>query len=95
MKALPTIKSTHNPYFDVALGMVLTLIIFYPLYKLTSNWMKLFSGHYVKHAKKIHRNNSIALFIGFLIGIIILFGCFMMIKFNINVISEIVDEISS
>lgn len=93
MKALPIIKTTHNPYLDVAIGMGLTLIIFYPLYKLTSNWMKIFSGHYVKHTKKIHRNNFIALLIGYVAGIIILFGCFMLVKFNINIVKDLWEKL--
>ncbi len=88
MKLLPVIKSTKNPYYDVLIGMGLTLIIFYPLYGLTHNWMEKFSGHYVKHAKKIHRNNFLALLIAFIVGLIILFGCFMMVKFNINIVME-------
>jgi hypothetical protein len=88
MKLLPVIKSTHNPYFDVAIGMTLTLIIFYPFYGFTHKWMEKFSGHYVKHAKIIHRNNFIALVIAYVIGVLILFGCYMMLKFNINIVTE-------
>lgn len=91
MKLLPVVKSTKNPYFDVLIGMSLTLIIFYPLYGLTHNWMEKFSGHYIKHAKKIHRNNFLALLIAFVLGFIVLFCCFMLLKFNINVVMEIVN----
>jgi len=93
MKALPIIKSTRNPYLDVAIGMGLTLVIFYPLYKLTRNWMTIFSGHYVKHTKKIHRNNMIALALGYTFGMVVLFGCFMMVKFNINIITALWEKI--
>ena len=93
IKLLPVIKSTHNPYFDVAIGMTLTLIIFYPLYGFAHNWMNIVSGHVVKHSKKLHRNGFLALLIAYLMGLTILFGCFMMLKFNINIVDEAIDAV--
>src|SRR4051812_19680042 len=95
MHFLPVIKSTHNPYFDVAIGMSLTLILFYPLYGFAHTWMEKFSGHYVKHARKIHSNSVLALSIAYVIGIVILFGCFMMLKFNINIVMDAYHSIES
>jgi hypothetical protein len=93
IKLLPVIKTTHNPYFDVAIGMTLTLIIFYPFYGFTHKWMEKFSGHYVKHAKKIHSNDLVALFIAYVVGLLILFGCYMMLRFNINIITEAYNKV--
>jgi hypothetical protein len=87
-KSLPIIESTRNPYYDVAIGMVLALIIFYPLYYLTHVWMEKFSGHYVKHARKIHSNSIVALALAYILGIVVLFGFFMKVKFNINIVTE-------
>jgi uncharacterized protein YacL len=93
MKLLPVIKSTKNPYLDVAIGMTLTLIIFYPFYGFAHKWVEKFSGHYVKHARKIHKNSFVALLIGYSIGVFILFACFMLVKFNINILQEVYDAI--
>ncbi len=93
MKLLPVIKSTKNPYFDVAIGMSLTLIIFYPFYVFTHTWTEKFSDHYVKHARKIHRNSFISLLTAYLAGILIIFGFYMMLKFHINIVTEAYSKI--
>ena len=95
IELLPVIKSTRNPYFDVAIGMGLTLIVFYPLYGLAHAWMEKVSGHYVKHSRGIHSNRTFALIVSYIFGIIVLFGCFMMVKFEINIVAEAFHAVKS
>lgn len=95
LKLLPVIKSTRNPYFDVAIGMVLALIIFYPIYAFTRNWMERFSHHYIKYSGKLHRNRLFALVLAYLFGMLVLFACFLKVKFDINIISDAARAIQS
>ena len=88
MKALPTIKSTSSKYYDVMIGMFLTVAVFFPLYDLVHSAIQKQVIGYISNSKKMHKHNLVGMTIAFATLLVILFGLFMKIKFNINIIAD-------
>lgn len=88
MKLAPTVSTTHHQYYDVMIGMTLIVFVFYPLSGFVQN---LIEGQVVKltnNSKNLHKNNLVGMTIAFLGILIVLFGCFLKVKFNVNILAD-------
>lgn len=93
MTILPVVKSTKSPYLDVLIGMVLTLILFIPLYDIVHNALKGKIDTYIETSKKFHKKQMVGMTVGYILMLIVLFGCFVKLKFDINIITEILKKV--
>ncbi len=89
MYLLPVIQSTNNPYFDVLIGMGLTIVVFYPVYGLIHSFVEKISKAIIKADKRKKSSQYISITIGFLIIITFIFIGMMKIKKDINVFEVI------
>lgn len=88
MKSLPVIQSTSSKYYDVMIGMVLTVAVFFPLYNIVHSSIEKQMIGYINNSKKMHKHNLIGMTVAFAGLLLILFGLFMKVKFNINIIAD-------
>ena len=88
MKSIPVIKSTSSKYYDVMIGMVLTVAVFFPLYNLVHSAIENQVIGYINNSKKMHKHNLVGMTVAFAGLLLVLFGLFMKVKFNINIIAD-------
>ena len=89
MSIAPIVKSTRNAYFDVLLGMVLTLCLFAPLYSVVFIVAEKISDFYIGVNKKMHKHSIKGLIIGFVFVLFLLFTGFLYLKFKINLYKDV------
>lgn len=94
MYMLPIIKSTHNPYYDVLIGMLLQVILFLPLYNLIFSFSEKFMDYYLKMGKKTIKQEIIAIAGGYLVLLIIVFCLLLKLKFGISALEQLVKLVS-
>lgn len=95
MFLLPIVRSTHNPYYDVLIGMVLQVILFLPLYNVIFSLSEKFMNHYIKASKKTIRQEFVALFLGYLLLLFVVFVLLLKLKFGINFFEEMIKYVSN
>lgn len=78
----------ESSYKSVAIGMLVTLIVFVPLFKVLGKWINTVSKGYIKTGKKVASNSNTGLIISFLIAIVVLFILFAQIRHGLDVISD-------
>ncbi|MGB1270137.1 MAG: hypothetical protein ACPG45_10415 [Flavobacteriaceae bacterium] len=76
-------------YMSVLIGMIVTVLIFVPMFGFVKRMMDKASKSYLKASKKIAKKNSTGLFFGFLIAFGVLFILFAQIRHNIDVLGKL------
>ncbi|KOY86697.1 hypothetical protein AD998_11565 [bacterium 336/3] len=89
MYVLPVIQSTKNPYYDVLIGMGLTIIVFYPVYGFIHTIVEKVSKMVIKADGRKKTTQYIEMTVGFLVIVALVFAGLMKIKREINVFQEI------
>ena len=79
----------ESSYKSVAIGMLVTIIVFVPLFKILGKWINTVSKKYIKTGKKVASNSTTGLWISFLIAMLVLFVLFAQIRHGLDVISDI------
>ena len=79
----------ESSYKSVAIGMVVTLIVFVPLFKILGKWINTVSKKYIKTGKKVASNSTTGLWVSFLIALLILFILFAKIRHGLDVVSDL------
>ncbi|MGB0897399.1 MAG: hypothetical protein ACPGU9_09170 [Flavobacteriaceae bacterium] len=79
----------EGTYVSVLIGMIVTVIIFVPMFGFVKGLMDKASKSYLKASKKIAKKNSTGLLLGFLIAFAILFVFFAQVRHNIDVIGRL------
>lgn len=90
MFLLPIIKSTHNPYIDVLIGMSLLVALFLPLNNFIFMLSEKFMRHYIKLSKKTMRQELLGLILGYVVLLFIVFVLLLKLKFGINFFEELI-----
>ncbi|NQY28449.1 MAG: hypothetical protein HRT69_03150 [Flavobacteriaceae bacterium] len=80
----------ESTYVSVLIGMVVTILIFVPMFGLVGKWIGKVSKSYLKASKKVAKKSSNGLFLGFLIAFAILFVLFAKTRHNIDVIANLI-----
>ncbi|PHS03659.1 MAG: hypothetical protein COA88_15355 [Kordia sp.] len=80
----------ESTYISVLIGMVVTILIFVPMFGLVGKWIGKVSKSYLKVSKKVAKKSSNGLFFGFLIAFAILFVLFAKTRHNIDVIANLI-----
>ncbi|MFN0048857.1 MAG: hypothetical protein ACKVOU_07035 [Cytophagales bacterium] len=94
MFLLPIVRSTNNPYYDVLIGMALQIILFLPLYNVIFSLSEKFMNHYIKASKKTMRQEILALILGYLLLLLIVFVLLLKMKFGLSAFEELAKFIS-
>lgn len=76
-------------YTSVLIGMMVTVLIYVPLFGLIGKWINQASKSYLKASKKVSSSNSRGLLIGFLIAFVILFIFFAKIRHGLDVVTKL------
>ena len=71
-------------YTGVALGMLATIVIFYPLFTILEKYIKHLSSKYIQKSKSITGNKIGGLMMGFTLAILILFMMFASVWYGLN-----------
>lgn len=79
----------EGTYLSVLIGMLVTVLVFVPMFGFVKSLMDKASKSYLKASKKIAKKNSTGLFIGFVVAFAILFVLFANIRHNIDVIGNL------
>ena len=79
----------EGTYLSVLIGMIVTILIFVPMFGFVKGMMDKVSKSYLKASKKIAKKNSTGLFVGFLIAFAILYVFFAQIRHNIDVLGKV------
>ena len=82
-------KMSENPYLGVALGMLVIVGLFYPLYEFFKHLAKGFMGSYFRRSKRITNSSFGGLFFGLLIALAVLYGVYAQVWYEIDIISDI------
>lgn len=85
------IKSYYqeHTYQSVLIGMLVTVIVFVPLFSFLGKWINKASKSYVKTGKKVASNSRTGLWISFLIAMIVLFVLFAEIRHDLHPIEDL------
>ncbi|NQY07640.1 MAG: hypothetical protein HRT68_15955 [Flavobacteriaceae bacterium] len=85
------IKSYYqeHTYKSVAIGMLVTVVVFVPLFSFVGKWLNKASKSYIKTGKKVASNSRTGLWISFLIALVILFALFASIRHDLDVLNDI------
>jgi hypothetical protein len=75
--------------------MTLQVILFLPLYNVIFMISEKFMNHYIKASKKTIRQEFLALTLGYLFLLFIVFVLLLKLKFGISLFEEIIKAISS
>lgn len=92
---MPVIQSTKNAYYDVLIGMLLTVVVFYPMYGGIHSLVEKLSNWFIKTENKRKKSYLIKLFIVFLILNTLLFAGFMKIKRDINIFQDLYNNVNA
>ena len=88
-------KKMHDDrYFAVGIGMLLVILIFYPLYEFLKSTSKKLIDSYLKYSKKTIKSRLFGLVLGFIVALIILFGIYAYLWYGINIIEDIKKALS-
>lgn len=79
----------ERTYLSVLIGMLVTVLVFVPMFGLVRSFMDKASKSYLKASKKVAKKSSTGLLVGFLIAFIVLFVFFAKIRHNIDVLANI------
>ena len=88
-------KVIENPYLSVALGMLVIIGLFYPLYEFLKHLSKGFMGSYFRQSKRITNSSFGGLFFGLLLALAVLYGVYAQLWYEIDIISDIKQWIES
>lgn len=89
MYFLPVVQSTQNAYYDVLIGMGLTIIVFYPVYGIIHKSVEKISKIIIKTDKRKRTGEYVSVLIGFFVIITLIFIGMMKIKKDINVLQQL------
>ena len=83
-------KKMHDDrHLAVGIGMLLVIVIFYPLYELFKEISKSFIESYLRRSKKAMRSRFIGLLVGFFVALAVLYSVYAYLWYDINVIKDI------
>ena len=82
-------KSALGVYISVLISMAVAVAVFYPAFHMIDSYLKAASQKYIQGAKKIGKNSFIALMIGFLLALFLLFIGFSEIWYNQNPLGSV------
>lgn len=88
MKLAPTVSTTHHQYYDVMIGMALIVLVFYPLSGFVQNLIEAQVVKLTNSSKNLHKSNLVGMTIAFLGILVVIFGCFLKIKFDVNILAD-------
>lgn len=76
-------------YKGVAMGMFVTVIVFYPLFSLLERYIKKASSSYIKSSKKMAGSSFFGLIIGYALAILVLFIMFAIVWYDLNPVRDL------
>lgn len=79
----------EGTFLSVLTGMLVTVLIFVPMFGFVRSVMDKASKSYLKASKKIANKNSTGLLVGFSIAFAILFVLFASVRHNIDVVARL------
>ncbi len=83
-------KKMHDDrYFAVGIGMLLVIVIFYPLYELLKELSKKIVESFLRRSKRSVNSRFLGLTLGFVLALGILYGVYAYLWYNINIITDI------
>lgn len=87
---LKLIKSYYEEptYQSVAIGMLITIIVFVPLFSILNKWINRATKSYIKTSKKVASNSKTGLYVSFMIALFILFVLYAKQRHEIDVIAR-------
>ena len=80
-----TYKHTFNPYLFTWIGMLIVVLIYYPLFTQIDKWSTKYSDKFIKVGKKITGKKT-GILITFIVALLILYYFYGRLWFHINVI---------
>lgn len=81
------VSTIGKTYKGVAINMIATVVVFYPLFSLLEYYVKKASKRYIQKSKSVTGNSFLGLIIGFTLAILVLFMMFASVWYNLNVLS--------
>ncbi len=84
---------SNNVYKETAIRLLITVFIFYPVLMFTEKYMKDAARRYVNSSKKLAKSSIYGMLIGSAVAIIILYGLFLMLWYNTNMVRDFLNLI--
>ena len=83
-------KKMHDDrYFAVGIGMLLVIVIFYPLYELFKEISKSFIESYLRRSKRAVKSRFIGILLGFCLALAFLYGVYAYLWYDINILKDL------
>ncbi|UOB18543.1 hypothetical protein [Abyssalbus ytuae] len=88
---LKLIKSYYEEptYKSVVIGMLATLIVFFPLFNFLSKWIGKVSKVYVNTGKRVSSARNIGLYVSFIFALFILFVLYAQNRHGLDVLARL------
>lgn len=80
---------TTNPYKATALHMFVSVCVFYPAFSLMEEMVKGMTKSYVGKSKQMAGGGFYGLLVVFVLALLVLFGCYLKVKFGINLLHKL------
>tara|TARA_B100000809_G_scaffold47310_1_gene41921 strand:- start:322 stop:672 length:351 start_codon:yes stop_codon:yes gene_type:complete len=79
----------ENTYSSVAIGMLVVLIVYFPIVTFLDKYIKQMSKSYVNKSKTLNKNSGLGIIIGFLIMFFVLFILFALVWHDLNLLKDL------
>ena len=80
-------------YKNVLLGMLMLVVVYYPMTSLLNKYFAQVSKKLVSGSKKISKSNTLGMIIGFSIAIFVLFIGYANLWYNYNIIEHLLEKL--
>lgn len=82
-------KHSFNPYVFTWIGMLIVVIVFYPLFTWLDKFSENFAGKFIKAGKKITGKKA-GVVLSFIIALLVLYYLYGKVWFNVNVLFSMI-----
>ncbi len=79
---------SHNPYKAAAVSMAVAIVVFFPAFQLIDLIVKKSAKKYVAKTRDAVGGGFYGLIFAFIIGLAILYGFYLKVKFGINIVEK-------
>ena len=80
---------SNNPYKSAAIGMAVAIIVFFPAFQLIDMIVKKSAKKYVSKTRQAAGGGFYGLLSAFVIGLLVLYGFYLKVKFGINLLDKL------
>lgn len=83
-------KDGRSPYTSVWIGMAVMVAVYYPMSLFLTKYFSAISRKYLRHYRRISKSNILGLLLGFIVAILVLFGFYAKVWYDLNVLEDFI-----